>query len=73
MKWSAPLFAQIQSRFVNYGVPPDSNANYAFILTGLEQIDEKGAFLLPNGILSTDNKQEAEIRKKLIENRSSSA
>ena len=68
MKWSAPLFAQIQSRFVNYGVPPDSNANYAFILTGLEQIDEKGAFLLPNGILSTDNKQEAEIRKKLIEN-----
>jgi hypothetical protein len=49
-------------------VPPDSNANYAFILTALDWIDEKAALLLPNGILTTDNAHEAEIRKRLIEN-----
>lgn len=68
LKWSAPLFAQIQPRFAAYDVPPDNNANYAFILTALDWIDEKAAFLLPNGILSTDNEREAEIRKQLIEN-----
>lgn len=68
LKWTPPIFAQIQPRFVEYGVPPKSNANFAFILTALDWIDEKAAFLLPNGILSTDTPQEAEIRKKLIEN-----
>ena len=68
MKWSAPLFAQMQPRFAGYAVPPDNNANFAFILTALELIDEKAAFLLPNGVLSTDNAAEAEIRKRLIEN-----
>jgi len=68
LKWSAPIFAQIQPRFSGYDVPPDSNANYAFILTALDWIDEKAALLLPNGILSTDTPQEAEIRKRLIEN-----
>lgn len=68
LKWSAPIFAQIQPRFAGYDVPPDSNANYAFILTALDWIDEKAALLLPNGILSTDNAHEAEIRKRLIEN-----
>lgn len=68
LKWTAPIFAQIQPRFAAYDVPPNSNANYAFILTALDLIDEKAAFLLPNGILSTDDPQEAEIRKRLIEN-----
>lgn len=68
LKWAAPIFAQMQTRFVGYDVPPNSNANFAFVLTALEWIDEKAAFLLPNGILSTDNPQEAEIRKRLIEN-----
>lgn len=62
------MFAQIQPRFAGYDVPPDSNANFAFILTALDWIDEKAAFLLPNGVLSTDNAAEAEIRKRLIEN-----
>ena len=68
LKWTPPIFAQIQPRFVEYGVPPNSNANFAFILTALDWIDEKAAFLLPNGILSTDTPPEAEIRKRLIEN-----
>lgn len=67
MKWVVPPFAQIQPRFIDYGVPPDSNANFAFVLTALDWIDEKAAFLLPNGVLSTENNQEAEIRKQLIE------
>ena len=68
LKWSAPLFAQIQPRFATYDVPPNNNANYAFVLTALDWIDEKAALLLPNGMLSTSNKEEAEIRRQLIEN-----
>lgn len=68
MKWSAPIFAQIQPRFVGYEVPPDSNANFAFVLTALELIDKRAAILLPNGALTTDNAAEEEIRKRLIEN-----
>lgn len=68
MKWVAPIFAQMQPRFADYDVPPNSNANFAFILTALDWIDDKAAFLLPNGVLTTDNAQEAEIRKTLVEN-----
>ena len=67
MKWVVPPFAQIQPRFIDYGVPPDGNANFAFVLTALEWIDDKAVFLLPNGVLSTENKQESEIRKQLVE------
>lgn len=56
----------MQKRF-KYGIPPANNANYAFILTGLEKND-KCIFLLPNGVLSTVTNKEAEIRKNLIEN-----
>lgn len=68
LKWTAPNFAQIQPRFVGYDVPPNSNANFAFVLTALDWIDEKAAFLLPNGILTADTPSEVEIRKRLIEN-----
>ena len=66
MKWNIPLFAQIQPRFYD-GVPPASNANFAFILTALNWIDDKAAFILPTGVLSTDNADEKQIRKALIE------
>lgn len=62
------MFGELQSRFSRFGVPPDGNANFAFVLTGLDMIDEKAAFLLPNGVLNTNTAQEAEIRKNLIEN-----
>lgn len=67
MKWSLPPFAQIQPRFCDCELPPESNANYAFILTALEKIDRRAAFIMPCGILSTENNQEKEIRKYLVE------
>lgn len=67
MKWNLPPFAQIQPRFCECELPPESNANYAFILTALDKIDGKACFILPCGVLSTDNKQEKEIRKYLVE------
>lgn len=67
LKWTIPPFAQIQPRFSSFYVPPASNANFAFILTGLDLIDDKMAFLLPNAVLSTDVTEEKEIRKALIE------
>lgn len=68
LKWTAPPFAQIQQRFVKYVVPPNSKADYAFILTALDLIDDKAALLLPAGVLTSKNSQEAEIRKRLVEN-----
>ena len=67
MKWNVPPFAQVQERFSKCAVPPSNNANYAFILTALEKAD-RAAFILPCGILSTDNKSEKDIRKYLIDN-----
>ena len=67
LKWKAPVFAQIQPRFAEYGVPPDSNANFAFILTGIDMIDGKAAFLLPTGVLGSGVKQEQDIRQSLIQ------
>lgn len=68
MKWKTPVFAQLQPRFNDAGVPPESNANYAFILSALHMIDERAVFLLPCGVLSTENKQEKAIRKQLVDN-----
>lgn len=65
MKWQHPFFAQSQERFM-LGVPPESNANYAFILTALSKQD-KAVFLLPNGVLTTNNKEEQAIKASLVE------
>ena len=65
MKWTLPPFAQIQPRFNDCELPPESNANYAFILSAL-QMSERAVLLLPCGVLTTDNKQEKAIRKYLI-------
>ena len=66
MKWQLPAFAQTQERFTDYELPPESNSNYAFILTALNWIDDKAVLLLPNGVLSTNNAQEKIIREQLI-------
>lgn len=67
MKWNLPPFAQIQARFAECELPPESNANYAFILTALSLTDNKAVLLLPCGVLTTKNRQEKEIRKYLVE------
>ena len=55
IKWEAPepLFADERFREV---IPPASNANFAFVLTALSRLNNGGkcAFVLPNGILSSD-------------------
>lgn len=66
MKWSLPPFAQLQARFCDFGLPPESNANYAFVLTALNQ-SEKCVLILPNGVLNTENAKEVYIRKMLVE------
>ncbi len=57
-------------RWSGYGLPPVSNANYAWILHMLSKLDVQNGiagFLLANGALSADA-DEYRIRKNLIEN-----
>ena len=56
-------------RWQGYGIPPTSNANYAWILHILNKLNVSrgiAGFLLANGALDDSDTQE--IRKKLIEN-----
>lgn len=67
MKWSLPPFAQIQPRFADCELPPENNANYAFILSALDLVDSKAVLILPCGVLSGDEGHEKEIRKYLVD------
>ena len=52
-----------------WGTPPAGNANYAWISHMISKLSPKGtaAFVLANGSLSTNQKDEYEIRKNIIE------
>ncbi|MEW9033915.1 MAG: methylmalonyl-CoA mutase family protein, partial [Planifilum fimeticola] len=52
-----------------YGIPPAGNANYAWIQHMVSKLAPSGtaAFILANGSMSTNQTNEAEIRKNLIE------
>ena len=52
-----------------YGIPPQNNANYAWIEHMISKLSPKGiaGFVLANGSMSTSTKAEAEIRKNIIE------
>jgi len=52
-----------------YGIPPQNNANYAWIEHIISKLSPKGiaGFVLANGSMSTSTKAEAEIRKNIIE------
>ncbi|MDE5418478.1 type I restriction-modification system subunit M [Labilibaculum sp. DW002] len=56
------------NRFRAYGVPPDKNGDYAFLLHILASMKStgKGAVILPHGVLFRGN-AEAEIRENLID------
>lgn len=66
LKWQPPLFAQIDSRFARYGVPPKGNANFAFVLTALAFAD-RCALILPASVLAPSTEGEAEILSALAE------
>ena len=52
-----------------YDIPPEGNANYAWILHMYSKLAPKGiaGFVLANGSLSTTTKQEYNIRKGMLE------
>ncbi|WP_074592693.1 type I restriction-modification system subunit M [Thermoanaerobacter thermohydrosulfuricus] len=52
-----------------YGLPPDSNANYAWIQHFIYHLAPNGVagFVLANGSMTTSNNAEYEIRKRIIE------
>ena len=52
-----------------YGIPPQNNANYAWIEHMISKLSPNGiaGFVLANGSMSTSTKAEAEIRKNIIE------
>ena len=64
LKWEPPSMAGFDQRFMGYGVPPKNNANYAFILTGINLAD-KSIFLLPLSVLSP-KQVESDIIKMLV-------
>lgn len=53
----------------SYGVPPEGNANYAWIEHMISKLapDGKAGFVLANGALSTSTKEEYAIRKAILE------
>ena len=55
------------NRFSDYGVPPEKNGDFAFLLHIVRSLKRygKGACILPHGVLFRGN-AEAEIRKNLI-------
>lgn len=58
-------------RWADYVTPPESNANYAWILhmlSHLKPLTGVAGFLLANGALGDSDTNAFEIRKKLIEN-----
>ena len=58
----------LYDRFSPYGVPPDKQGDYAFLLHIIRSLKStgKGACILPHGVLFRGN-AEAEIRKNLIQ------
>lgn len=66
-KWYAPSLSH-DARWADYGLPPEGNANYAWILHMLSKLrPQRGVagFLLANGALG--DADAASIRQKLIE------
>ena len=67
MKWTLPPEEATSFRFSQCEIPPENNANFAFILTGLAKVSGRAVFLLPNGVLTTANAKELAIKKYLID------
>lgn len=65
--WSSGLNpAHDEYRRFTYGIPPDKNGDYAFLLHLITSLNSKGkgAIILPHGVLFRSNR-EADIRKNL--------
>ncbi len=65
LKFKPPVFAALNERY-KYGIPPESNANYAFISAAVQAAD-RAVLILPQSVLSDGHNSEKEIRENLIE------
>ena len=69
-RWSTGLdpASDPHGRFQNFGVPPDKQGDYAYLLHIVRSLKStgKGACILPHGVLFRGN-AEAEIRKNLLQ------
>lgn len=66
LRWKPPELAGFLPQYGGYEIPPESNANMAFILSALSWVDDRAVILLPNNVLSSDQKKEKTIRQQLI-------
>ena len=66
LRWKPPELAGFLPQYAGYEIPPESNANMAFILSALSLVDDRAVVLLPNNVLSSDQKKEKAIRQQLI-------
>ena len=68
-RWSTGLNPQADAfgRFDGYGIPPDKQGDYAYLLHIIRSLKStgRGACILPHGVLFRGN-AEAEIRKSLV-------
>ncbi|AWI54802.1 type I restriction endonuclease subunit M [Aquabacterium olei] len=68
-RWSTGLSPQADpfGRFDGYGIPPDKQGDYAYLLHIIRSLKStgRGACILPHGVLFRGN-AEAEIRKSLV-------
>lgn len=60
--------SDVHERFKDYGVPPNKNGDYAFLLHIIRSLKSKGkgAVILPHGVLFRGN-VEGQIRKNIIQ------
>ena len=66
LRWKPPELAGFLPQYAGYEMPPDSNANMAFVLAALNWIEDRAVILLPNNVLSSGQNQEKSIRQQLI-------
>lgn len=68
IKWNAPAPLMADERFYGVPIPPESNANFAFVFTAIARMNEGGkcAFVLPCGTLTS--RPEQDCRKYLVDN-----
>ena len=66
MRWKRPVLSGMMPQYGGFPMPPENNANFAFVLNGLYLADDRIVFLLPNGVM-TPAKNEKAILSMLVQ------
>ncbi|MEA9607516.1 N-6 DNA methylase [Xanthomonas campestris pv. plantaginis] len=66
-RWSTGVIGDAYQRFEGFGIPPDKQGDYAYLLHIIRSLKRtgRGACILPHGVLFRGN-AEAEIRRNLV-------